>query len=473
MEMNMEQPRPTSVEIEGARAAWTLCKRDLRSDFGEGVYRSYVDALDLAVEEDGELVFLAKNGPTQSDWLKEYAKERIQHRMNAHSRVHRPIRICVFKELSPLARDAITARSVDGASTIEVPERPPAATQWRGTFESFCEGPSNTKAVMLAKLIAARSASLRMVIFKGECGVGKTHLVEAIANASMAADCSLKVRLINGQRFSEEFIDAVSRRRDPAAFKAHVRDANLLIVDDVPRVAGRRATEEELYDTILAVAERGGFVVLTAASGLEGFGDRLAHHFKCATECEIGLPDQELRRRILDARVAFHATTQPGFSVEPDALDMIAERLSVTGRELDGAVSQLVLEWLHTCTPVTRAAAEAALRSKMVERRVTIEQIKAAVAKHHGMSVAELLRKTREKQVALPRQQAQYLSTRLTTLSLPRIAQLFGGYDHTTVLHARRTIEKYLAGEAAPKKVAEMQQTRQDIEAVLALLRSH
>ena len=449
-----------------ARRAWLLSKKELRAQFGESTYQSYIEPLDFALEENDERVFLARNGGTQCNWLEEKAKEHIARRMSAHTRVYKPIRICVMRELSPEALEAVQLRRPE-AVVSEIPATL-AKPAWRGRFEALCEGPANTKAVMLGRLIAARSAGLRMVLFRGEPGVGKTLLVEAIANAALENDPQFRVRLINGQRFTEDFVDALNRKRDTSAFKAYVREADLLIIDDVPRVAGRKHTEEELYDAIISVWDRGGFVILTAVTGQSGvaaFGDRLAHHLKCATECEIALPDADLRRRILDVRVRHYAEEHPDFSVESAALDMIADKMAVSGRELDGAVGQLMLEWLASDrTPVSLEAAETALRSRISarERKVTVDMIKAAVARHYNMSVAELLRRTREKAVSHPRQLAMYLSSKQTTLSLPNIARLYGGYDHTTVLYAKRIVAKRLLACA---------ELRRDVEEVLKLLR--
>ena len=449
-----------------ARRAWLLSKKELRAQFGEGAYQSYIEPLDFAVEEDEAHVFWARNGGTQSDWLNEKAREPIARRMMAHTKVYKPIRICVMRELSPRALEAVQARPVE-APAAEIPAVL-ARPAWKGDFRDLCEGPANTKAVMLGRLIAQRSAGLRMVLFRGEPGVGKTLLVEAIANEALCNNPDLRVRLINGQRFTEDFVDALNRKRDTSAFKAFVREADLLIIDDVPRVAGRKHTEEELYDAIVSVWDRGGFVILTAVTGQSGvaaFGDRLAHHLKCATECEIALPDEDLRRRILDARVRHYAEGHPTFAVSGEALDMIAAKMPVSGRELDGAVSQLLLDWLASDrSPVQLEAAENTLRTKISERerKVTADMIKAAVARHFQMSVAELLRKTREKAVSHPRQVAMYLCSKQTTLSLPNLARLCGGYDHTTVLYAKRVV---------PKRIAKEPELGRDIEEIMKLLR--
>lgn len=452
----------------GAERAWALSKEELRRQFGESHYKSYIERLELALDGDEEREFIARDGGAQTAWLNEQARDIIARRMTVHTQVFKPVRICGPWDLSPLAQEALRERPA--AEVVEpTPDAAsvPPAQRWPSTFATLCSGAANERAIMLGHLIAARSANLRMVLFRGEPGVGKTHLVESIANEALAHSPNLRVRLVNGQRFSEDFIDHLKGKRDTAAFKANVRDADILIIDDIPRVAGRKHTEEELYDAIMSVYSRGGFVVLTAVAGQSGvaaFGDRLAHHLKCATECDIALPDEALRRQILEMRVGVHAADHDGFSVAPEVLDMIAGKMPVSGRELDGAVNQLVFEWLTTRQPISLEQADAALRSRLGDgaRKVTVDMIKAAVARHYQMTVVELLRKTREKAVSHPRQLAMYLTCKLTTLSLPNIARLYGGFDHTTVLYAKRKVTKLLLESA---------ELRRDVEEISRLLR--
>lgn len=460
-----EDGRRGALPAAEALRAWALSKDELRVHFGENIFSAYINHLELALEAEDERIFLARDGGTQSNWLNAQAKEQIARRMHAHTRIYKPVRICVQRELQQKALESIRARGLDQAPGETVAPSKPA--QWTGSFSQICVGPANDKATMLGRLIAARSANLRLVLFRGEPGVGKTLLVEAIANEAQSQSPGLCVRLINGQRFTEDFVDALNRKRDTSAFKAYVREADLLIIDDVPRVAGRKQTEEELYDTIMSVHDRGGFVVLTAVagqSGVAGFGERLAHHLKCATECEIALPDEEMRRRILDIRMAAHAASHPGFVIEPDALDMIAARMPVSGRELDGAVGQLLVEWLAKRAPVTLEEAEFALRTKIAEGecKPSVDAIKSVTAAYYGLTDKDLARKTREKAISHPRQVAMYMVSELTTHSLPNIARMFGGYDHTTVLYAKRKVIRLLD---------ESPEMRRDVEAIRRSLR--
>jgi chromosomal replication initiator protein len=155
-------------------------------------------------------------------------------------------------------------------------------------------------------------------------------------------------------------------------------------------------------------------------------------------------PDAPLRRRILDMRVQHHQRLTPGFCVASDALDMIAERMHGSGRDLDGALSQLIIEWkISGGTEVTLEAAANALQAKLTdasERRITVQLVQKVVARHYNMNIQQLLERTRRHSIARPRQVAMFLACRMTQASLPDIGQRFGGFDHTTVMYARDRI---------------------------------
>jgi chromosomal replication initiator protein len=235
-----------------------------------------------------------------------------------------------------------------------------------------------------------------------------------------------------------------------------VRAPDLLLIDDFHRICGKKATEEEAFDTIYELTRRGGQVVLAAnhgAAGIEGLDDVLRARLKGAASCEILEPDAPLRRRILDMRLQHHARLTPGFSVASDALDMIAERVHGSGRDLDGALSQLLIEWkISGGTQVTLEAAANALQpqlSEAAERRITVQLVQKVVARQHNMSVQQLLERTRRHSIARPRQIAMFLACRMTHASLPDIGARFGGFDHTTVMYARDRVAALVEQDAA------------------------
>lgn len=472
-QLSCETARDTT---SGAAAAWRLVQSELREEFPASRHESYVETLNLVVVEQDQLVFLA-HSQTQQLWLESEARRLIEQRLRNYIDVSHPIAIRLFKELSPLAQDVARAGGLDtpfGGGDARLPDTPKkgAAQQvFAGDFSTFRVGASNQRAAALARMAASRpSDATRLILFYGEPGVGKTHLAEAICNEVQGADPNKIVVGMQAMAFLEEFQEILhSRKSDLSAFKLRMREPSVLFLDDVQHLAGKKVTEDEFFAVLSHLMDRGRQVILTADAGPEalvGFSERLRHRLRCATTCEIGMPDESLRLEILRTRVAAHAAANPGFAVTDAALSMIASRMDVSARELDGAVGQLVLEWEVVNAPISAAVAESALRTRMLgaEKRIMIDHVREAAAQHFQMSQQELLRRTRERSVAYPRQVAMYVACKLTQQSLPNIARYVGNMDHTTVLHARKKITKLLESGTN-------EQVRRDVDAVIKLAR--
>jgi chromosomal replication initiator protein len=426
----------------GAARAYELVRKELFGEFGADFFRSYIDGMRLVAELDGVLLF--KVG---TQIAKERLNQQVLHRLDARMHAYEPrigaIQILLEHEIPEDVQALASARLEDAREKGALEQRPPAHT-----FENFCVGPTNHRAFTVAQMIAAGAGvTFPVWLVHSRPGCGKTHLLNAIACDALIRTPERKVLLMTGQEFLECFQSALHKKRDSSAFKEMVRAPDLLLIDDFHRICGKRATEEEAFDTMHELTRRGGQVVLAAnhgAEGLEGLDDALRAKLKGAAASEILEPDAPLRRRILDTRVTHHARANPGFSVAPEALDMIADRMHVTGRELDGAVCQLLIEWkISGGTNVTLEAAANALQNKLsdaAERRITVQLVQKVVARHYGMTVQQLLERTRRHAIARPRQIAMYLACAMTHASLPDIGQRFGGFDHTTIMYARDRI---------------------------------
>jgi chromosomal replication initiator protein len=437
-----EEARRGSAGV-GAVRAYELVRKELFSELGADFFRSYIDALRLVAELDGVLLFQAG-----SQIAKERLIQRVLQRLEARMHVYEPrvstVQILLEHEIPEDVRALADARIEESRQRAE----PPAPQAPGLTFDNFCVGPSNHRAFTVAQMIAAGAGvTFPTWLVHSPPGCGKSHILGAIAREAALRTPERKVLLITGQEFLECFQSALHKKRDPGAFKEMMRAPDLLLIDDFHRICGKKATEEEAFDTMHNLTSRGGQVVLAAnhgAEGLEGLSDSLRARLKGAAACEIHEPDAALRRRILDTRVAYYAVANAGFAVTPEALDMIAARMHVTGRELDGAVCQLLIEWkISGGTIVTLDAAANALQSKLsdaAERRITVHLVQKVVARHHGMSVQQLLERTRRHAIARPRQIAMFLACRMTHASLPDIGQRFGGFDHTTIMYARDRI---------------------------------
>jgi chromosomal replication initiator protein len=423
----------------GAARAYELVRKELVVEFGADFFRSYIDQLRLVAEMDGVLLFRAGSRVAQ-----DRLRQQVQHRLEARMRVYvpnmGPTEILLENEIPEDVLSLADARIEPHRAAAEQQHLPAL------DFDNFCVDESNHRAFTVAQMIAAGAGTpFPTWLVHSPPGCGKTHLLTAIARGATAQ--GRKVLMMTGQEFLEQFQSALHKKRDSSVFKDMVRAPDMLIIDDFHRICGKKATEEEAFDAFYDVTRRGGQVVLAAnhgAEGLAGLDETLRAKLKGAAASEINEPGPALRRRILDQRVAFHARGTPGFNVAPEALDMIADRMHVTGRELDGAVCQLLIEWkISGGTTVTLDAAATALQNKLsdsAERRITVQLVQKVVARHYGMTPQQLLERTRRHAIARPRQVAMFLACKMTHASLPDIGQRFGGFDHTTIMYARDRI---------------------------------
>jgi chromosomal replication initiator protein len=455
---HIEGARRDSAAGIGAARAYELVRKELFGEFGADFFRSYIDPLRLVAELNGVLLFR-----TGTQVAKERLRQQVQHRLESRLRAYEPrvtaTEILLEHEIPEDVRALADARIEDARPAAAAPESHPQSF----TFDTFCEDPSNHRAFTVARMIASGAGvAFPVWLVHSAPGHGKTHLLNAIAQEAAIRTPDRKVLILTGQEYLEQFQSALHKKRDSSAFKEMVRAPDLLLIDDFHRICGKKHTEAEAFDTMYDLTRRGGQVVLAAnhgAAGLEGLDDVLRARLKGAASCEIVEPDAPLRRRILDMRMKHHERLTPGFSVASDALDMIADRMHGSGRDLDGALNQLIIEWkIAGGTQVTLEAAANALQAKLsetAERRITVQLVQKVVARHYNMSMQQLLERTRRHAIARPRQVAMFLACKMTHASLPDIGARFGGFDHTTVMYARDRIAALVEQDANLK--AEME----------------
>jgi chromosomal replication initiator protein len=318
------------------------------------------------------------------------------------------------------------------------------------TFESFVEGKANRIALAVATQVAASVLDERRqfnpLFLHSAVGLGKTHLLHAIAWEAKRRLDKAQVLYLTAERFRYQFVEAV-RSQDAMAFKEKFRAIDILLIDDLEFMQGEK-TEQEFEHIINSLLDGGKQVVVASAkppAQLDRLNDRMRSRMQRGLVTEIGEFDEELRLKILERRVHEKRAADPAFEVSDAVLKMLADRLTENGRELEGAVNRLYLTWQLTHTPITVESVEAIIRDLVLgiePRRIKVEDILRIVSRHFAVSKADILSDRRHRSVVRPRQIGMYLAKQLTSRSLPEIGRRFGNRDHTTVLHAIRKIDK-------------------------------
>jgi chromosomal replication initiator protein len=317
----------------------------------------------------------------------------------------------------------------------------------RYVFDRWVVGPHNEYASAVAHSVAESPGTAYNPVFVyADTGLGKTHLIQAIANQIADTSPDLRMRYVTVERFTDEFINAVTEKGRIEGFKQKYRTNDVLFIDDVQFLAEKQQTQVEFFHTFNALYEAGRQIVLTSdrqPRELEELDDRLRGRFGQGVVVDISRPDLETRIAILRKLVKWES-----FPIhEPEVLEYIAGRVSSNIRELEGALRRVVGYASVTRAEITVDLTKEALKDilpKPFTQPITVEMVQSEVARQFGVHVADLRGDKRTAQIAYARQIAMYLCRDLTEISLPQIGERFGGRHHTTVLYATNKIDRLL-----------------------------
>lgn len=312
----------------------------------------------------------------------------------------------------------------------------------RHDFASFVTADSNSLAFSAAQAMAAPEVPLFNPLYiHGGTGLGKTHLLHAIAGEYLRNHPGAHVVYMSAEKFMMEFVTAM-KANDSMGFKARLRAAKLLLIDDIQFIAGKGSTQEEFLHTINELAVTGARIVISADRAphhLDSIDPRILSRLAGGLVADIQTPSYDLRLSILQAKMA----RLPAMDIPADVLDFLARSIRTNVRELEGAFNKLIAYSQLTGKRIDMEFAQTMLADSVraQARRITVDDIQKACAAHYRIEPSEMRSKRRARAVARPRQVAMYLAKKMTPRSLPEIGRIFGGRDHSTVIHAVRTIE--------------------------------
>jgi chromosomal replication initiator protein len=438
---------PHAADPEQINEAWNTIRSGLRRDLGARVFNQWLRAIvpGSFCADTGTLDLLAPSAFV-ANYIASNFGQRLRLAWRAMDLDIAEVRV-VRNEAAAEMIEVAPVQPADQAAAAQQTAQRSGSFEPRHGFESFVTDESNALACSAARAMAQIEApAFNPLFIHGATGLGKTHLLHAIAgqyqklHGSQVRDGD--ILYMSAERFMTEFITAI-RANDTMTFKARLRAARLLLIDDIQFIAGKGPTQEEFLHTVNALIDAGARIAIAADRAPQQLGavdPRILSRLAGGLVADIQQPSLDLRYAVLRAR---QARALP-IIVPDEVLDLLARSIRASVRELEGAFNKLLANAQLRDMPITLELAQTLLSDTLraSTRRITIDEIQKACAAHYRIDAAEMRSKRRAVAVARPRQIAMYLAKKLTPRSLPEIGRIFGGRDHTTVIHAIRRIEE-------------------------------
>ncbi|WP_296476390.1 chromosomal replication initiator protein DnaA [Roseinatronobacter sp.] len=443
---------------------WTGISEELRYEIGESNHKNWIAPLECLGIRDGVVRFRAPSRFV-GDWVKRTYHDQIFSRLQT---IGTDVTRMEFIVGEPAQRAATTTATATANKISSGDELQGAPLDGKYNFDNFVVGKPNELAHAAARRVAEGGpVTFNPLFLYGGVGLGKTHLMHAIAWELKAKRPDLQVLYLSAEQFMYRFVQAL-RDREIMDFKNLFRSVDVLMVDDVQFIAGKDSTQEEFFHTFNALVDQNKQIVISAdrAPGeIKDLEARISSRMQCGLVVDLHPTNYELRLGILHRKAAQFAQSYGSIKIDDGVFEFLAHRITTNVRVLEGALQRLFafssLIGQEVSQDMVQDCLSDMLRSS--ERRVTVEEIQRKVAEHFNIRLSDMLGPKRTRTIARPRQIAMYLSKEMTSRSLPEIGRRFGGRDHTTILHGVR-------------KVIEMReqdnQLNEDIELLRRLLES-
>lgn len=434
---------------------WGRVREQLVETVGRNNYANWIEPLQLQKVDNGVALFSV---PTSfmANWVSRNFSDQILKHLKASDV---PASRVEFKVETVRAADtlsngstqkpanapaSLTSQAAPVAEDVDLPGAPLDA---RFTFDNFVVGKPNELAHAAARRVAEGGpVTFNPLFLYGGVGLGKTHLMHAIAHEIQVRDPKSRVLYLSAEQFMYRFVQAL-RDRQMMDFKQLFRSVDVLMVDDVQFIAGKDSTQEEFFHTFNALVDQGKQIIISAdrAPGeIKDLEDRIKSRLQCGLVVDLHPTDYELRLGILQTKAENYRAQYKGLVFADGVLEFLAHKITTNVRVLEGALMRLFAFASLVGREITMELAQECLADilKASDRKVTVEEIQRRVSEHYSIRLSDMIGPKRVRSIARPRQVAMYLSKQLTSRSLPEIGRRFGGRDHTTVMHGVRRIEE-------------------------------
>ncbi|MDR6213635.1 chromosomal replication initiator protein DnaA [Paracidovorax wautersii] len=439
------------AEDDAGQGLWQACAEQLAQDLPEQQFNTWIKPLTAQVAPDFSKVTLLVANRFKLDWIRAQYAGRIASLLEGLYGQPVTLELALAQRESVVRTFIRPAAAEPSAPSEALPsaapdEAAPGAGAFRTrlnpalTFETLVEGTANRMARSAAMHVAGSPGHLYNPLFiYGGVGLGKTHLMHAVGNRLLQDKADAKVLYIHAEQFVSDVVKAYQRRTFDE-FKERYHSLDLLLIDDVQFFANKDRTQEEFFNAFEALLTKKSHIVMTSDTypkGLTNIHDRLVSRFDSGLTVALEPPELEMRVAILINKARAESAEMP-----EEVAFFVAKNVRSNVRELEGALRKILAYSRFNQKEVSIQLAREALRDllSIQNRQISVENIQKTVADYYKIKVADMYSKKRPASIARPRQIAMYLAKELTQKSLPEIGELFGGRDHTTVLHAVRKI---------------------------------
>jgi chromosomal replication initiator protein len=455
---------------------WGQVRGELLKAVGENNFTAWIDPIVFDRLEDRTARFYV---PTNffGSWVSQnFSDVILRHLISAGIRVDR-VEFAVGQKLAAQAGNSNAAPRPQSATTDTAPvsgaaalsgsvrtgsaDLPGATLNPAYTFDDFIVGKPNELAHAAAKRVAeGRDVTFNPLFLYGGVGLGKTHLMHAIAWELRARFPEARILYLSAEQFMYRFVRSL-REQDTMTFKQIFRSVDVLMVDDVQFIAGKTSTQEEFFHTFNALVEEGKQIIISgdrAPVDMEELDTRIASRLQCGLVVDLHPTDYELRLGVLQHKAERAMARNPQIRLAEGVLEFMAQRISTNIRVVEGALTRLFAFADLVRREITIEMVQDCLSDilRSTDRKVTLDQIIKTTCEYYNIRQADITGSSRARAVARPRQMAMYLSKTLTSRSYPEIARKLGGRDHTTVLYGVRKIEELMSVDSQIAEDAEL-----------------